>query len=161
MNVRLIDIVKPVEALSPAALTGAAGDGDYLNMKFVDKVQIILAVNNATTVTGGAVTLLQATDNAGTSAKALAFDTMWANTDTGASDTLVETTVASDTFTTDTTDNKDLLYVIEVKADDLDVNNSFTHVALHVDSMANAVGSATYIAHCQRYSPAIDLTMTD
>lgn len=159
--VRLLDTAKPVQALTPAALTGAAGDGDFINMRYVDKVQILLSVNNATTVTGGAVTLLQATDNAGTGAKALAFDTVWANVDIGASDTLTETAVTSNTFTTNTTNDKDLLYVIEVNADDLDVNNNFTHMRIDVASMANAVGSAVYIAYCQRYAPAVSLALTD
>jgi nicotinic acid phosphoribosyltransferase len=108
-------------------------------------------VDNATTVTGGAITLLQAQDVAATGAKALAMTRMWANADTGASDTLVATTVTSNTFTTSTTNDKNLLYVIEVLASDLDVANGFDCVRVDSASMANAVGAVIYILDGARY----------
>lgn len=155
---RLVDKVKFVTGCPPAALTTTAGDGDYISMKHFDHLTITIVVNNATTVTGGAVTLKQATAVAGTAEKALAFSTMWANEDTGASDTLVETAVTSNTFTTDTTDNKDLMYVIEVEASDLDTANGFDCVRIDVASMANAVGTVLYQAHAPAYNPAIAIS---
>lgn len=152
---RLVDKVKFVTACPPAALTSAAGDGDYISMKHFDHLTIVILVDNATSVTGGAVTLKQASDVAGTGEKALSFDTVFANIDTGASDTLVETAVASDTFTTSTGANKNLMYVIEVEATDLDTDNSFDCIRIDVASMANAVGSVAYIAHAPAYNPAI------
>lgn len=152
---RLVDKVKFVTACPPAALTSTAGDGDYISMKNFDHLTIVILVDNATTVTGGAVTLKQATAVAGTGEKALAFTKMWANVDTGASDTLVETTVSSNTFTTATTDNKNLMYVIEVEATDLDTANGFDCIRIDVASMANAVGSVLYMAHAPAYNPAI------
>lgn len=152
---RLVDKAKFVMACPPAALATTAGDGDYISMKNFDHLTIVILVDNATTVTGGAVTLKQATAVAGTGEKALAFDTIWANVDTGASDTLVETAVVSDTFTTDTTNAKNLMYVIEVEATDLDTANGFDCVRIDVASMANAVGSVLYIAHAPAYNPAI------
>lgn len=154
---RLIDKTKPVLGCAPAALTGAAGDGDYVSLKQFQRLSIIIAVDNATTVTGGAVTLKQATAVAGTAEKALAFDTVWANIDTGASDTLVETAVVSDTFTTDSTNNKNLLYVLEVNDADLDIANGFDCVRIDVASMANAVGSVVYVMGVPNHNPALNL----
>lgn len=158
MDGRLIDHVKTVIGCAPAALTGAAGDGDYVSLKNFAKMRITIAVLNGSTVTGGAVTLKQASAVAGTGEKALAFSKIWANTDTDASDTAVETAVVSDTFTTNTTNAKKLLYVIEVDASDLDVNNSFDCVRVDVTGMVNAVGAVTYDLYGSRYASPINVS---
>lgn len=155
---RLIDTVKTVLACPPAALTGAAGDGDYVSLKDYFRARITIAVKNATTVTGGAVTLKQAKDVSGGSEAPLAFSKIYANVDTAASDTLVETAVVGNTFTTDTTNSKNLLYVIDISASDLDVNNGFDCVRIDVASMANAVGSVTYDLYEARYASPIDVS---
>lgn len=132
------------------ALATTNGDCDYVSLKNFDRCTIVVTVDNATTVTGGAVTLKQATAVAGTGEKALAFDTMYANLDAAAGDTLTETAVTSNTFTTLTTDNKNAIYVIEVKASDLDVANGFDCLRVDVLLMANAVGVVQYILHGSR-----------
>lgn len=158
----LVDRMKFVTGCAPAALTSTAGDGDYVSMKNYSHLTILIAVLNGNTVTGGAVTLLQAKTVAAGSAKALSFSKMWANIDCAAGDTLTETAVVSDTFTTDTTNAKQLMYIIEVEATDLDVNNDFDCVRIDVASMANAVGSVTYILHGARYqSPLAISAITD
>lgn len=161
-SLKLVDVAKVVQGCPPAALATTAGDGDYVSLKNFDRLTILLAVKNATTVTGGVITLKQATAVAGTGEKALAFSKVWANTDTDAGDTLTETAVTSDTFTTDTTNSKNLLYVIEVKADDLDRANGFDCVRIDSASMANAVGAVLYVLHGTRYkSPAAVAAITD
>ena len=157
-SLRLIDQAKVIVGCPPAALATTAGDGDYVSMKGYDRLTVLIAVDNATTVTGGAVTLKQATAVAGTSEKALSFATMFANLDVAAGEDLTETAVTSDTFTTLTTDNKNLLYVIEVKASDLDVDGGFDCVRVDVASMASAVGCVLYILHPQRYSAGVTAT---
>jgi|SRR5687768_676616 len=154
---RLIDNAKTVMGCAPAALATTAGDGDYVSMKNFAKARITIAVLNGTTVTGGAVTLKQASAVAGTGEKALSFDKMFANTDCAAGDTMTETAVTSDTFTTSTTNSKQLLYVIEVDASDLDVANGFDCVRVDVASMANAVGTVIYDLYGARYSSPIDV----
>jgi hypothetical protein len=159
----LTDVAKIVYA-SPGLVAGATtgGDCDYVSLKNYDRCTVVIAVDNATTVTGGAVTLKQATAVAGTSEKALAFSRYLANVDIGASDTLVETTATSDTFTTDTTDNKNQLFVIEVKAEDLDQANGFDCLRADVASMANAIEGVFYVLHGARYaSPIASSAITD
>jgi environmental stress-induced protein Ves len=90
MFTRLIDQAKIVVGAPPAALATTAGDGDFVSLKGYDRLTIILSVLNGTTVTGGAITLLQATDVSGTGAKALAFDKVYANVDTAAGEALTE-----------------------------------------------------------------------
>ena len=161
-HLQLVDFAKVVVACPPAALTSTAGDGDYVSMKGFARATIIIAVDNGSTVTGGAITLIQAKEVAGSTTKALGFSTMYANTDVGASDTLVETAVTSNTFTTSTTDNKNLLYVIEITAEMLDGDNGYDCFRVDSASMANAVGSIVYILHGTRYAnPLAFAAITD
>tara|TARA_R110000772_G_scaffold23646_1_gene63134 strand:+ start:7655 stop:8137 length:483 start_codon:yes stop_codon:yes gene_type:complete len=152
---RLIDHVKFVTGIPPGILATTVGDGDYVSMKDYTNLTIVLTVDNATTVTGTAVTLKQASAVAGTGEKALSFDKMWANIDTGASDTMVETAVTSDTFTTDTTNAKNLKYQIEINESDLDLANDFTCVRIDCLAMVAALGNVEYILSGSRNNPAI------
>ena len=141
-----------------------AGDCGYVSLKNYDRVTIVIAIDNASTVTGLAVTLKQATAVAGTSEKALAFTVMGVMADTSVSssvitgETLTETAVTNNTFTTLTTDNKNALYVIEVKASDLDSANGFDCVRVDGLLQANSVACVLYILSDARYSGAASIT---
>lgn len=137
------------------ALATTNGDCDYVSLKGYAGCLVKIFVDNATTVTGGAVTLKQATAVAGTNEQALAFSTMWANTDCAAGDTLTEIAVTSNTFTTATTDNKNLLYIIDVKAEDLDVDNGFDCIRADLLLMANAVGLVEYELYGARHASTL------
>lgn len=156
-HLNLTDFAKVVMGCPPAALTGAPGDGDYVSMKNYSKLTVLIAVLNATTVTGGAVTLKQATNVAGASEKALSFSKAWRNIDCAAADTLAEFAVVSDTFTTDATNSKQLLYVLEIDASSLDGDNGFDTVRAKVNSMNAAVASVVYILHPTRYGNPLAL----
>lgn len=135
-NARLDERVYPVVAAAGLLLTSTLGDTTYVSMKGYQRCQIIISIADGTTVTGSTITLKQATAIAGTSEKALAFTRMLANTDYVASKTMVETAVTSNTFTTQTTNSKDSLYIIDVDASDLDVANGFD--CLRVDGTGHA-----------------------
>lgn len=154
LNGRLDEQACLIQATAIAALTSTAGDALYVSLKNYRRATIILDVTNATTVTGGAVTLKQATAVAGTSEKALAFTRMLANIDVGAAQAMTETAVVSNTFTTDTTNSKRLRYVLEVDAEQLDVANAFDCLRVDVASMASATGTISYILWGARYSGA-------
>jgi hypothetical protein len=139
----------PVMAFPPAA--SPASTEDYVSMKTAARAIVIIAIDNATSVTGTTVTLKQASAVAGTGEKALAFTTVYVNADTAASDTLVKTAVTSSTFDTATTDNKNLLYVIHVEASSLDQVNGFDCLRVDVTGNANSVVSGLYIMEGLRY----------
>lgn len=153
LNAALAEQAKIVMGCAPATLATTAGDGDYVSLKNYRRCTIIIPVLNGSTVTGGVITLLQATNvtNSASDAKELALTRMWANTDCGASDTLTKTAVTSNTFTTGTTNSKILLYVVEVLSEDLDVAGGFDCIRVDSASMANAVGAAVYILDGARY----------
>ncbi len=159
-NARLDERVYPVVAAAGLLLTSTLGDTTYVSMKGYERCQIIISIADGTTVTGSTITLKQATAIAGTSEKALAFTRMLANTDYGASKTMVETAVTSNTFTTQTTNSKDSLYIIDVDASDLDVANGFD--CLRVDGTGHAATASRgvvvlYNLYGARYSGASPL----
>ena len=156
-NARLDEQVTTVVAAAGLLLTSTLGDTDYVSMKGYSRAQIIITIADGTTVTGTAVTLKQATDVAGTSEKALAFTRMLANVDYAASKVMVETAVASNTFTTQTTNSKDSVYVIDVLASDLDVAGGFD--CFRVDATGHAATASRgctviYNLYGKRYSDA-------
>jgi len=140
MNARLHEQIAPVVATVGLILTTTVGDTKYVSMKGYRKCQIVIIIGDGTTVTGGDVTLKQATAVAGTNEKALAFSTVWKNVDLGASQTLVETAVTSNTFTTQAVNSKDSIYVIDLDADQLDVAGGFD--CFRVDVTAHAATSS-------------------
>ena len=159
-NARLDERVYPVVAAAGLLLTSTLGDTTYVSMKGYARCQIIISIADGTTVTGSTITLKQATAVAGTSEKALAFTRMLANTDYVASKTMTETAVTSNTFTTQTTNSKDSLYIIDVDASDLDVANGFD--CLRVDGTGHAATASRgvvvlYNLYGARYSGASPL----
>lgn len=135
-NARLDEVVTPIVAAAGLLLTSTVGDTTYVSLKGYSRLQIIISIADGTTVTGSTITLKQATAVAGTGEKALAFTRMLANTDYTTSKTMVETAVTSNTFTTQTTNSKDSLYIIDVDATSLDTANGFDCV--RVDGTGHA-----------------------
>jgi hypothetical protein len=152
MSKPLVQTTKIVTGLAP--ITPSTSTPDYVTLKDASHFTAIITVDNGNTVTGSAITLKQATAVAGTAEKALAFTKVWANTDTDASDALVETAVTSNTFTTNTTNAKNLMYVIEVDAAELDTNGGFDCIRVGTGDAANTVVSVNYILSGLRYGQA-------
>lgn len=146
-NLPLIEQGKFVIGLDP--VVPSSSTPDYVSLKNANRVTVLVLVKNATTVTGSAITLKQATAVAGTGEKALAFDTVYVNTDTSAAsgDVLTKTTVTSNTFTTDATNSKNLLYQIEVKASDLDIANGFDCIRAGTGDATAATVTVLYFLH--------------
>ncbi len=160
MSKRLVENMKFVEGL-PSAVPSTSVP-DYVSMKDASHLTIIINVKNATTVTGSAITVKQATAVAGTNEKALSFASYWANLDTAATDTLVKTTATSDTFTTLTTNSKNQMYVIEIPVEDLDVAGGFDCVRAGTGDATAATVTVNYILSGMRHANAIALpTITD
>lgn len=157
LNARLEEQVLQIQAAADLLLTTTVGDTKYVSLKNYRKAQIIIDIANGTAVTGSTITLKQAQAVAGTGEKALAFTRMLANIDYAASTTMVETAVAANTFTTDTTNSKNLRYVLDVDADSLDVANGFDCIRLdgtgHAATASRGV-TVTYILYGAKYSGA-------
>lgn len=153
-NARLAEQATLVQATGIAALASSAGTGAWADMGKHARMTVIIDVTNATTVTGGDVVLEQAQDASGTGAKTFAFAKGWRALDTAASQALAEFAVTSNTFKTDTTNNKRLRYVIDVDAENLDTDGGFRYVRAKVSNSANSVGQISYMLAPVRYSNA-------
>lgn len=147
-NGKLSNDVVPIHAFVG---TPSSASPTYISLKDVKKVSIVLVVTNGTTVTGTAVTINQATAVAGTSAKALAFTKALRNIDTGTNGqpVLSEFTVTSNTFTTDATNSKKLVYVIDIDPASLDVANGFDCIQVGLGNAANTTVAALYLVEPQ------------
>lgn len=155
LNARLDEQVTSVQAAIGVLLTSTLGDCKYVSLKGYKKVRVTIDILNGSTVTGSTITLKQATAVAGTNEKALAFTRMLSNIDVAASQTMVETAVTSNTFTTDTTNSKLLRYIIDVDASTLDVANGFDCFRVDGTGAANTLASCvTYDLYGPRYSGA-------
>lgn len=138
----------------PIDTTGAAVTGDYVSLKNFERLTIII-LQGAWAGGTPAITLKQATAVAGTGEKALSFTKKWSKVGlTGT--TYTEAAVVSDTFNLPATANT--ITVVEVKASDLDVQNSFDAVRIGVASPgANAdLIAVLYILSGSRYVPVLD-----
>jgi hypothetical protein len=153
-TIKLAEACKIVTALAP--VTPSSSTPRRISMKNYERCTIIINILNATTVTGSAITLLQATDiaNANSDEKAVAFTQAWRNIDCAAGDTLTSFAVSSNTFTTDATNSKQLEYVIEVDSNDLDMANSFDCLRLGTANAVATTVAATYILRGARYKSA-------
>jgi hypothetical protein len=161
LNGRLDERTYPMVAAAGLLLTSTLGDTTYVSLKNYRKLQIVISIADGTTVTGSTITLKQATAIAGTGEKALTFTRMLASVDYP-STALAETAVTSSTFTTQTTNSKDSLYIIDVDSDMLDVANGFDCV--RVDGTGHAATASRgvvvlYTLYGARYSgvsPRVD-----
>jgi len=160
LSARLEEQVFQVQAAADLLLTTTVGDTKYVSLKNYRKLQIVIDIANGTAVTGSTITLKQATAIAGTGEKALAFTRMLSNIDYAAAQVMAETAVVSNTFTTDTTNSKNLRYIIEVNSEDLDMAGGFDCVRLdgtgHAATASRGV-CVTYILLGARFSGASPL----
>lgn len=156
LNYRMVDNAKSVPLIPPKDYNGVASatTDPYVCMKNYNSITFYIQTGAWAGGTG-AVTLLQATAVAGTAAKALAFTKVWKST--LLADTQTETAVTSNTFNLDTALT---LYQIEIKADDLDVQNGFDCITCHVATpgsnadLYNILAVLTHPRYAQANTPS-------
>jgi len=142
LNARLDEQVSQIVAAAGLLLTSTLGDTTYVSLKNFRKLQIVISIADGTGVTGSTITLKQSTNvaNSLSNEKALGFTRMLSNVDYVASKVMNETAVVANTFTTQTTNSKDSLYIIEIDAEDLDLANGFDCV--RVDCTGHAASAS-------------------
>jgi len=154
---RQVDKIKLVVGLH--AVVPSTSSPKWVSLKGYNHLTVIVSFSNATTVTGSAISLAQATAVAGTATKSLAFTTMFANLDDASSVALTQTAVTSNTFTTLTTNSKTGFYVIEVDADTLDLANGFHCIQAVTGNATAATLEVTYILSGARFAGGYNSAM--
>jgi hypothetical protein len=134
LNNLLVEEAQIVAAIIPVDSQAGANNGDWVSLKNYDRCSVI--VYKAAGVAGDdpVLTMKQATDVAGTGSKALNFTRIDAKVgvQTGIGTFTTVTQTASDTYTDTVSAEAQAIFVIEFKAEDLDVNNGFDCIRFSV-----------------------------
>jgi hypothetical protein len=141
----------------PADLAAAAQSGDWVSLKNYRHVAIVFFKAAGAAAEDPIITVQQATDVAGAGAKALNFTTIYrksaADVQTVGQFTKV-TQAAANTYNGDDGD-KQVIYLIEFNAEDLDAEGGFDCVrATFADVGVTAqLGALLYVLSGPRYTP--------
>jgi hypothetical protein len=169
LNTRLLESINLVSAFPPADLN-TDKDGDYVSLKHYEGCLVVVTKAAGTAGDDISLKLDQATAVAGTGTKALTFNHVYAKVGTGtATGTFTKYTgTATDDLDTVSAFGTDLLaddveamFVVDVRASDLDVSGGFDCFRLTIegDDLSNAcIGHALYILYGARYPGPIPLT---
>ncbi len=158
-NALFIEQADIVTALSNA--TPSSSTPTRVSLKNYQRCTVIIDVANATTVTGSAITLKQATDiaNANADEKAVPFTTVYANLDLSLGDARTATAVVSNTFTTLTTNTKNAQYVIEVDpSEQMDINGGFDCLRVGTGNAVAATLTVTMLLWPAKYGRTTGLS---
>ena len=145
----------------PVNMATGANDGDWVSMKHYRHLAIILFKGAGVAGEDPTITLEQATAVAGTSAKALAAITavyIKQGADLFAIGTFTKVTqVAAATYTNLTLAEEQAIIVIELNAEDLDVEGGFDCVRARVADVGNSsqIGGLLYLLSGPRYAPPL------
>ena len=136
-NAKGSEQVAVVGTIDPDVLTATAFTSDYVSMAdYGQALGIVMAGTMVSTSTIDAK-LLQATDSSGTAAKDITGKAITQLTEAGT--------------------DSDKQALINVRSDELDVDNGFTHVALWIDvNTASTDGAGLLLGLDPSYGPASD-----
>lgn len=145
-----------VSAFVPVDMQTGANDGDWVQLKDFRRCVALLFKGIGTAGQDPVFTLQQATDAAGTGAKALTFTTVYSKvgTQTGIANFTETTQTAANTYTDAASAEAQAIIGVEINAADLDVDGGFTHVQLSIpDTGGNAqLGCGFYLMLDPRYA---------
>ncbi len=156
-----------VQAFAPVDLNTAGAAGDWINLALYRRVTVIFTCGVGTAGDDPTLELKQATDNAGAGAKALDFTAIFSKVGatalSGVGVFTENTQAASNTYVDATSAENEAMFVIELDAEMLDVDNDFGHVQLNIlDDLANAqLAHAVYVLHGARYLSGVAKSAID
>jgi hypothetical protein len=162
-NGRLVESANIVAGIIPIDLAGQANNGDYVSLKNYERCAVVLYKAAGVAGDDPVFKLQQAQDVAGTGVKDLLFTDIYKKL--GAQTGVGVFTKATQTAATSHTDaasaEAQAIFVIEVKASDLDVNNNFDCIRVEVADVGAGgaqIGCAFYILYNARSGGSVGLT---
>lgn len=159
-NMRLTDFMQVVSAIKPVDLNDAAQAGDWVSMKNYARMAIVFFGKAGSAGTDITFTVEQAQNVAGSgTVKALTFTDIFkkegADLLTIGEFTKV-TQAAAGTYTSTNNEQSDQIVVIDIKAEDLDIDGNFDCVRLSVnDPGAAKLACALYLLWEPKYGKEI------
>lgn len=159
LNSLLAEAAQIVTAFVPVDTQAGANNGDWVSMKNFDRLTVIFVKAAGVAGDDPVLTLKQATDVAGTGAKALNFTRVDSKVgvQTGIGVFTANSQAAGNTYTDLVSAEAQGLFLIEVQASDLDVANGFDCVQFSVPDTGAAgaqLGAALYVLRHARYAGA-------
>jgi len=158
MSFRFVENIALQSSFVPVDLQDGANTGDWFNAAHYDRFAVLVFKAAGTAGDDPTLTINQASDNAGTGSKGLNFTVIYSKvgTLTGTADWTVNTQAAANTYTDAASAESQAFFLIEFKAEELDVDNGFDHVQLTIaDVGSNAqLGCAMYMGWGGRYPQA-------
>ena len=149
MTQRFFETANLVSGFVPVDLQTGANTGDWVGLGDYQRCVVVLHKGAGTAGDDPAFVLKQATDNSGTGSKDLDFTVIYSKvgTQTGIANFTRSTQTAAATYTDATSAESEGIISVEVSAEDLDVDNDFTHIQLSVaDIGSNAqLGCGFYL----------------
>ncbi len=155
MNQHILEKLQIVAGIMPVSLATGANNGDFVCMKNYGRLAIVFLCGVGAASQDPTVTVLQAQSNGG-STKALNFtrvDVKQASALTAVGEFTEVTQAAGNTYTEATAGEKQKLWVIDIKAEDLDVDGGYDWVQVTIaDAGTNSqIGCVLYLLHEPRY----------
>lgn len=151
-NFHLLEVASVVNLFGASAPSAATCQ--RFSLKQFERAAILICQNKGAG-NGAAISMNQCTAVDGTGGKTLPFTKAWRSLANGTQAAPVnnwaEFTVASDTFTTDTTNGARDMYLLDVKRDDLDFDNEYDVVELEIGNAASNVIQAIALLYGPRY----------
>lgn len=150
-NMHLLEFADVINLHGPVVPSSATPI--RFSMKGFQRAAIIITQNKAAG-NGAAISMNQAQDVSGTGSKTLSFSKAYRSLANGTQSAPVNSwddfDVSSDTFTSDATNGTRDTYVIDVKAEDLDIDNGFDVVELEIGNAASNTVAAIAILYGAR-----------
>jgi hypothetical protein len=155
MSLHILEKLQIVGGFVPVDLQTAANTGDYVSFKNYGRCAVVFFKAAGTAGDDPTITLTQAQDVAGTGVKNLTFDRI--DVKQGTLTAIGQFTQLANTdhdYTEATSAEAQALWVIDVKAEDLDIANGFDCLKAAVgDVGGNAqLGSLLYLLHEPRFA---------
>lgn len=156
MNQHILEKMQIVAGIIPVDMSTAANNGDYVSMKNFGRCAIVVFKAIGTAGDDPTITVSQASDVSGTGVKALNFTRVdyKLGTQTGIGTFTTATPAAGNTYVDAASAEAQMLAVIDIKAEDLDMENGFDCLRVSIaDIGTNAqLGCALYLLHEPRFA---------
>jgi len=155
MNKHICDKMQIQPAVIPVNLATAANNGDWFNMKNYGRVAVVVLIGVGAASQDPTLTLVQATSDGGSS-KAVNFTEIRVKQASALTSVGTFTTVtqaAGNTYTEATSGEKQKLWVVDIKAEDMDVDNGYDWLQASIADTGSTsqIGTILYIGHEPRY----------
>ncbi len=156
-NLHFLEKCQVQPAFMPVNMATGANNGDWVKLTDYRRCAIIFVGSIGTAGDDPTITVLQATDTAGSNPKALTFtrvDKKQATALTSVGQFTTITQAAADTYTNDTLAELQKVVVIDIKAEDLDIANGFEAIQASVADVGTNAQLATmiYVLHEPRFA---------